>query len=258
MTAVTAGAAAGQSGGGSSKEALTASDVGISPTEIHIGVIADTGSSLAPGLFQGSVDGVQAWAKYMNEKEGGLAGRKIVVDTYDSALDANKARNSVIEACSKDFAIIGTSALFLNNVDDLVSCKDIKGAATGLPDVPFTTTEVVHQCSPVSYPINPSVLDCATKDQHPQSYRGPLGATNYYLKKFGKNASTACSSTRPTSSRRRTRRCPRSPGSSRRGSSRTRPSTSRPGRSSRTTRRPRSRSRTTRRPTHVTVATRRG
>ena len=186
MTAVTAGAAAGQSGGG--KEALTATDVGVSPTEIRIGIIADTGSSLAPGLFQGSVDAVQAWAKYMNEKEGGLAGRKIVVDAYDSALDANKARNSIIEACTKDFALVGTSALFVNNVDDLVGCKDSKGTATGLPDFPFTTTEVLHQCSTVSYPINPSVLDCSTKDQHPQTYRGSLGATNYYLKKFGKSA----------------------------------------------------------------------
>src|SRR5262249_29127349 len=123
MTAVTAGAAAAQSGGGG-KEALTASDVGVTPTEIHIGVIADTGSSLAPGLFQGSVDAVQAWAKYMNEKEGGLAGRKIVVDTYDSQLDANKARNAIIDACTKDFAVVATSALFLNNVDDLVGCKD--------------------------------------------------------------------------------------------------------------------------------------
>lgn len=186
--AVSVGTASAQSGGGNAKEALTASDVGITPTEIRIGVIADTGSSLAPGLFQGSVDGVQAWAKYMNEKEGGLAGRKIVIDAYDSALDANKARNAIIEACQKNFAIIGTSALFVNNVDDLVGCKDAKGAATGLPDFPFTTTEVAHQCSPVSYPINPSTLDCATKDAKPQSYRGALGATNYYLKKFGKNA----------------------------------------------------------------------
>ena len=46
----------------------------------------------------------------------------------------------------------------------------------------------MHQCSPVSFPINPPILDCATKDQHPQTYRGSLGATNYYLKKFGKNA----------------------------------------------------------------------
>ena len=39
-----------------------------------------------------------------------------------------------------------------------------------------------------SYSINSPVLDCATKDQHPQTYRGALGATDYYLKKFGKNA----------------------------------------------------------------------
>ena len=167
---------------------LTASDVGITPTEIRIGVIADTGSQLAPGLFQGAVDGVQAWADYMNAKEGGLAGRKIVIDTYDSKLSADDARNSIIDACSKDFATVGTAALFLNNVDDLVGCKDSKGAATGMPDFPIVTTEVVQQCSPVSWSINPPVIDCATKDQHPQTYHGSLGATNYYLKKFGKNA----------------------------------------------------------------------
>lgn len=184
-TAVTAGTAVGQNSGNG---ALTASDVGITPTEIHIGVIADTGSPIAPGLFQGAVDGVQAWAKYMNAKEHGLAGRKIVVDTYDSKLSADEARNAVIQACTKDFATVGTAALFMNNIDDLVACKDSKGAATGVPDFPIVTTEVVNQCSPVSFEINPPTIDCATKDQHPQTYRGSLGATNYYLKKFGKSA----------------------------------------------------------------------
>ena len=183
--AMTAGPAAGVSGRASK---LTASDVGITPTEIRIGVIADTGSPLAPGLFQGAVDGVQAWADYMNAKENGLAGRKIVVDTYDSKLSADDARNSIINACSKDFATVGTAALFLNNIDDLVGCKDSKGAATGMPDFPVVTTEVVHQCSPVSFGINPPTIDCATKDQHPQTYHGSLGATNWYLKKYGKNA----------------------------------------------------------------------
>ena len=188
MGLVVAGGIAHANTRAASSEKPTATDIGVTPTEIHIGVIADTGSSLAPGLFQGSVDAVQAWAKYMNEKEGGLAGRKIVVDTYDSQLDANKARNAIIEACTKDFAVVATSALFLNNVDDLVGCKDAKGAATGLPDYPVVTTEVVQQCSPVSHSINPPILDCATKDQHPQTYRGSLGATKYYLDKFGKNA----------------------------------------------------------------------
>jgi hypothetical protein len=188
--AMTAGPAVGQNGGsGSGSNAnLTATDVGITPTEIRIGVIADTGSPIAPGLFQGAVDAVKAWAEYLNKNEDGLAGRKVVVDTYDSKLTADDARNSIIDACSKDFAIVGTSALFVNNVDDLVGCQDAKGAATGLPDFPVVTTEVVHQCSPVSFGINPPVLDCATKDEKPQTYHGSLGATNWYLKKYGKNA----------------------------------------------------------------------
>ena len=57
-----------------------------------------------------------------------------------------------------------------------------------MPDFPIVTTEVVQQCSPVSHGVNPPILDCATKDQHPQTYRGSLGATKYYLKQFGKNA----------------------------------------------------------------------
>jgi hypothetical protein len=183
--AMTAGPAAGVSSGDKN---LTASDVGISPTEIRIGVIADTGSPIAPGLFQGAVDGVQAWADYMNAKEGGLAGRKIVIDTYDSKLTADDARNSVIEACGKDFATVGTSALFLNNVDDLVACKDSKGAATGMPDFPVVTTEVSQQCSPVSFEINQPIIVCSTKDQNPQTYRGSLGATSWYIKKYGKGA----------------------------------------------------------------------
>ena len=89
--AMTAGPAVGQNGGSGSKENLTATDVGITPTEIRIGVIADTGSPIAPGLFQGAVDAVKAWAEYMNKNEGGLAGRKVVVDTYDSKLSADDA-----------------------------------------------------------------------------------------------------------------------------------------------------------------------
>jgi hypothetical protein len=184
VTAGTAGSADAANGGAD----LTATDVGVSPTEIRIGVIADTGSPIAPGLFQGAVDGVEAWAEYMNKENGGLAGRKIVIDTYDSKLTPDDARNSIIEACGKDFAIIGTSALFVNNVDDLVGCADADGAATGLPDFPVVTTEQVHQCSPVSYMVNPPILDCSTKDENPQTYRGSLGATNWYLKKYGKDA----------------------------------------------------------------------
>jgi hypothetical protein len=176
-------AVAGAQGSGD-KESLEASDVGVTSTEIRIAVIADVDNPFQAGLFKGPSDAVPAWAKWMNT-HGGLAGREVKVDFIDSKLNADETRNAIIKACSEDFAIVGTSALFVNNTDDLVGCVDSAGAATGLPDFPVVTTEPEHQCSPVSHSINPPTLDCATKDQHPQTYRTGTGPTRYYLKRFG-------------------------------------------------------------------------
>jgi len=169
-----------------SDEKPQATEVGVTPDEIRIAVIADVENQLAPGLFQGSVDGVEGWAKYVN-KNGGLAGRKVVVDFLDSKLNADESRNAFIKACSEDFAVVGTSALFVNNVDDIEQCVDKAGAATGLPDLAVVTTEVVQQCSPTTFGINPPQILCDTKDQHPQTYQGNAGRAYYYQKKFGKD-----------------------------------------------------------------------
>jgi hypothetical protein len=118
-----------------------AEDVGITDKEIHVAVIADVENAVVPGLFQSGVDAVRAWAKLLNKK-GGIAGRKVVVDFLDSKLSADEARNAAIQACSDDFAMVGSEALFLNNVDDMVACKDAQGNATGLPDTPGLALEV--------------------------------------------------------------------------------------------------------------------
>ncbi|MCJ7437111.1 MAG: ABC transporter substrate-binding protein [Acidimicrobiia bacterium] len=164
----------------------TATEVGITDKEIRVAVIADVDNAIAPGLFQGSVSGVQGWAKFVNAN-GGLAGRKVKVDFIDSKLNPDEARNATIKACSEDFAIVGTTALFLNNVDDIEACVDKAGAAVGLPDIAVLAQETVQQCSPTTYSINPSNLVCSTKDQHPQTYRANSGRAFYYEKKFGKD-----------------------------------------------------------------------
>jgi ABC-type branched-subunit amino acid transport system substrate-binding protein len=174
--------AAAQSGG----EKPKATEIGITEDEIRIAVIADVENQLAPGLFQGSVDGVEGWAKNIN-KHGGLAGRKVVVDFLDSKLSADESRNAFIKACSEDFAVVGASSLFVNNVDDIESCVDQAGAATGLPDIAVVTTEVVQQCSFTTYGINPPTIVCDTKDEHPQTYQANAGRAYYYQKKFGKD-----------------------------------------------------------------------
>jgi hypothetical protein len=157
------------------------SEIGVTADTIRIAVIADVDNPARPGLFQGIVNGVEAFGKYMNG-HGKLAGRNVQVDFIDSKLSADEARNAVIRACQEDFAIVGTSALFLNNVQPLEQCVDKAGAATGLPDIPTLQTEVAHQCSPISFAVIASALDCATKDQHPQTYSARMGQILYYKK----------------------------------------------------------------------------
>jgi len=68
-----------------SSEKPTATEIGVTATEIRIAIIADVDNPIVPGVFQGSVDGVRGAAKYLNSKAGGggVAGRKLVVDFID-------------------------------------------------------------------------------------------------------------------------------------------------------------------------------
>ncbi len=168
----------------SSSEKPTATEIGVTAKEIRIAVIADVDNPFAPGLFKGAADGVKAAARYVNSKAGGggVAGRRLVVDFIDSKLTANDARNGTITACQNDYAMVGTFALFLSNMDDANACKDKAGAATGIPDLASVTTGVVESCSPVAFPVSPPALDCATKDQSPQTYRGNQFDSKYLLK----------------------------------------------------------------------------
>jgi Periplasmic binding protein len=77
--------------------------------------------------------------------------------------------------------------LFVNNVDDIEGCVDQAGNATGLPDIAVVTTEVVQQCSPTTFGINPPTLVCDTETEHPQTYQANAGRAYYYQKKFGKD-----------------------------------------------------------------------
>ena len=174
----------GGSGAGAADEKPTATEIGVTPTEIHIAVIADVDTPLAPGAYAGARDAVEGFAKY-NNGQGGLAGRKVVVDFYDSKLNPDETRNAIIKACQNDFAIVGTGALFMNNVDDLVSCPDKAGAKTGLPDVPVVTLWEVQQNSPVSFPITaPSKV---FSDPSGETYQARVGRFRWYLQNVSKD-----------------------------------------------------------------------
>jgi hypothetical protein len=185
----TLGATALTAGAQSKDEAPKATEVGITDKEIHVAVIADVDNPIVPNLFKGSKDAVEGAAKFLNSKAGGggLAGRKVVVDFYDSKLNANATTNAEIQACENDVAVVGTSAVSLASVDEMRNCKDSTGAVTGLPDIPFVSTNLSQQCSDQSFPMAPPQVICSTASQHPQTFQPNVGRGYYYKQKFGKD-----------------------------------------------------------------------
>jgi len=149
---------------------LTGTEVGVTPTTITVSVMADTGSQLRPGLFQGSVDAVEAWAKYINAK-GGLACRQVVVKALDSKLSGDDAQNSVTTGCSSSLALVGTTALFLDNMVPAEHCKDKAGQPTGIPDLAVLQTYAAEQCSKISFAMIPSAASCPYNGSGVRNYK---------------------------------------------------------------------------------------
>jgi len=101
--------------------------VGVSPTEIHVGVFSDTGFAGRPGLNQEFWDTAKVFSQWCNDR-GGINGRKIVIDERDAALTNVKAR--MVESCEQDFALVGGGAVFdQDGVETRLQCllPDISG-----------------------------------------------------------------------------------------------------------------------------------
>jgi hypothetical protein len=170
-------------------EKPASTEVGVTASEIHIAVVADVDNPIAPNVLIGARDAVQGFAKYVNAscsvRNKCLAGRKLVVDFYDSHLNPNDTRTAEIEACANDLAMVATSAVLLTTVDDMRNCKDHAGAATGIPDIPVVAAPLVQQCSDQSFPMAPPTIQCDTKDQHPQTYDANVARGYDFAKKYG-------------------------------------------------------------------------
>ena len=154
------------------------SDVGLTSSEIRVGVIADVNTPVAPGLFQKNVNVVKAWAALVNA-DGGLAGRKVVVDFCDGKLDANATTNCVIQACQNDFALVGTAANVLTDLSDLDGCKNAEGKAIGIPNLAAVAFPPLA-CDKVTYLAVGYGTYCATASDKPQTYTVNDGEFRYY------------------------------------------------------------------------------
>lgn len=87
-----------------------ATDVGVTDDAITIGVIADL-TGVVPGLFKAAPDAVKAYAAMVNEA-GGIHGRELVVEVYDTGTNDNGNRLAYEEACGEVFASVGSESAF--------------------------------------------------------------------------------------------------------------------------------------------------
>jgi branched-chain amino acid transport system substrate-binding protein len=94
------------------RQANTASDVGVTPTQITLGnVVTLTGP--IPGLFKGSQAGTDAYFKYINS-QGGVNKRKLVMKSADDALNCNQNQTQTQDLIGSVFAFVGSFAVFDN------------------------------------------------------------------------------------------------------------------------------------------------
>jgi ABC-type branched-subunit amino acid transport system substrate-binding protein len=165
-------------------EPLQATEIGVTATEIKISIMADVDNAPAPGLFKGAKDALLAFGDYINA-QGGLAGRKLVVQFIDSKLSADSAQSAMLQACTDSLAMVGNTALFVSNPGPFVNCKDKAGVVTGLPDMVNIATGFNHQCAPTSYSANGTLMDCSTQNKHPQTYHVPIGPDKWFKENLG-------------------------------------------------------------------------
>ena len=140
---------------------LQATDIGITSTDITVEVMADVGSPLAPGLFQGNIDAIQAFASDVND-HGGIACRQLKVRTWDSKIDAAETKNGLIDACANAFSLLGDNSLFNSDVSAMTNCVDKSGQATGLPDIAGLVNTLAEQCAPTAFVIQGRPEHCQT------------------------------------------------------------------------------------------------
>ena len=102
-------------------------DVGVTGTTITVGNVSDLGGPV-PGLFQGGPDGTQAYFNYINQTQGGVFGRKLVLKASDDGLQCNQNEASYQNLVNDVFAFVGSWSL-----DDNCGASQVLAQHTDIP-----------------------------------------------------------------------------------------------------------------------------
>jgi ABC-type branched-subunit amino acid transport system substrate-binding protein len=134
VVAMPAGAASSASGTCTPALAPTAAQnaatTGITKKSVTVGNVSIV-TGPVPGLFEGAPIGVKAYFAMVNA-QGGVNGRKLMVDSKDDAFSGQQNQTDTQEAINSDFALVGSFSLF-----DGYGCAAL-ASNTAVPDVSVT------------------------------------------------------------------------------------------------------------------------
>ncbi len=151
---------------------LEATDTGVTEDTITVFVMADTGNELAPGLFQGSIDGTRAWVDKVNS-EGGLACRDVELVEWDSALSAVETTNGFLNACDTSLAMVGSTSLSITGATEIEDC--------GIADIPERSVVGPHACSPNVFLVAGENGSCPYSGEGPRDFEIAQGGPHWIL-----------------------------------------------------------------------------
>ena len=146
--------------------AQEASTTGITPSSVTVGNVSII-SGPVPSLFQGAPIGVKAYFAMINA-QGGVHGRKLIVDSKDDAFSGQQNQTETQAAINSDFALVGSFSLF-----DGFGCAAL-ASHTAVPDV-SVTLDTGTDALPNDFSVQP-----LTREE-------TLGPVDYYKKHFPKD-----------------------------------------------------------------------
>ncbi len=142
---------------------------GLTEDTITLSVLADI-SGPVPGLFQGALDGMKAWAAYINST-GGIDGRKVELMTFDTNTNATEHRIATKKSCNDAFAIVGGFSVADNGgaaVGEECGIPTILGVATSALANNAKNTVSPVPIQPNKWPTGPGLW---IKENYPEAIK---------------------------------------------------------------------------------------
>jgi hypothetical protein len=133
-----------------------ATDVGVYEDRIVLGNAVDI-SGAVPDIFIDAQLATQAFVEYFNNTEGTIYGRKLVLETRDTRLDAGGNREAYLDFCEIAFAAIGSMSAFDEGiVGPVQDCKlpDIRSAVVNPSTMDVESVYSSDAISSTLFPAN--------------------------------------------------------------------------------------------------------